>query len=71
MPWGTGTNRKNRLVSKLFTNSKVAKHSFVDAYIKYCPIPVWFNNSLQKVLPFLLEDCLVLSGRVRSRDKFP
>jgi len=66
-----GTNRKNRLFSKLFTNSKVAKHSFVDAYIKqYCLIPVWLNNLQQKVLPFLLEDCLVLSGRVSSPDKF-
>ena len=66
-----GTNRKSRLSSKLFPNSKVAKHSFVDAYIKYRLILVWFNNSQQKVLPFLLEDVLVLSGRVRSRDKFP
>jgi len=68
MPWGTG---KNRLFSKLFRNSNVAKHRFVDTYIKYCLIPVWFNNLQLKVWPFLLEDCLVLSGCVRSLDKFP
>ena len=42
--WGTGSSWKNHLFSKTITNSKKAKHSFVDAYITHCPKPVRFNN---------------------------
>ena len=45
-----------------------AKHSFVDACITHCPKPVRFNNSQQKVLPFLFKDFLLFSGRVESHD---
>ena len=53
---------------KKIQNSKKAKHSFVDACITHCPKPVRFNNSQQKVLPFLFKDFLLFSGRVESRD---
>ena len=66
MPWGTGSNR---LFSKIVTNSKKAKHSFVDACFTHCPKPGRLNNSQQKVLPFLFKDFLLVSGRVQSRDK--
>ena len=68
MPWGTGSSWKNRLFSKTVKNSKKAKHSFVDASITYYPKPIRFNNSQQKVLPFLFKDFLLFSDRVESRD---
>ena len=34
----------------------------------HCPKPVRFNNSQQKVLPFLFKDFLFFSDRVVSRD---
>ena len=36
--------------------------------ITHYPKPVRFNNSQQKVLPFLFKDFLLFSGRVESRD---
>ena len=43
---------------KTVTNSEKAKHSFVDALLTHCSKPVRFDNSQQKVLPFLFEDFL-------------
>ena len=68
MLWGTGSGRKSGLFSKTVKNSKKAKHSLVDACITHCPKPDRFNNSQQKVLPFLFKDFLLFSGRVESRD---
>ena len=65
---GLGLVEKSRLFSKTVKNSKTAKHSLVDAFITHCPKPVQFNNSQQKVLPFLFKDFLLFSGRVESRD---
>ena len=62
------SSRKSGLFSKTVKNSKKAKHSLVDACITHCPKPDRFNNSQQKVLPFLFKDFLLFSGRVESRD---
>ena len=45
-----------------------AKHSFVGACITHFPKPVRFNNSQQKVLPILLQDFLLFSDSMESRD---
>ena len=65
---GLGLVEKVIYFRKKVKNSKKAKHSFVDACITHCPKPVRFNNSQQKVLPFLFKDFLLFSGRVESRD---
>ena len=45
-----------------------AKHSFIGSCIKHYHKPVRFNNSQQKVLPFLLKDFLLFSNSMESRD---
>ena len=47
---------------------QMAKHSFVGACITHYPKPVRFNNSQQKVLPFLLKDFLLFCDSMESRD---
>ena len=68
MSWGNGSSWKNRLFSRTVKNSKKAKHSFVGAWITHYPKPVRCYDSQQQVLPFLLEDFLLVSDSMESRD---
>ena len=61
---GLGLVEKVIYFRKKVKNSKKAQHSFVDACITHCPKPVRFNNSQQKVLPFLFKEFLLFSGGV-------
>ena len=65
---GLGLVEKAVYFLKQYKIQKRAKQSLVDACITHCPKLVRFNNSQQKVLPFLFKDFLLFSGRVESRD---